>query len=350
VRFLSNRIAVLVLGGIVVGVVLSFLLLELPWLPPAESKQADRTDLVTWAITYVSGALFCLVMAVMLAALWKFRARDELDDRDGLPIHGHTGLEIFWTAIPAAIVTVFGVWAGVILHDNEAQAKDQVVLVAHGSQYTWNFDYPQYGLKGVLGDAYLPVGTTVLIKTTSSDVIHDFFVPDWRLKIDAVPGQFASFVVNVKKTGTYLVQCAELCGPGHGPMGLPTNQSLSTASNVRVVDPDQFRQWISKQKRQQQSQASTPGLATFKSSCGGCHAFSKAKTKGNPAFPSLDNLAADAKKAGKPLQDYIHESIVNPNAYITPGFPQGIMPPDFDKKLSKTEIDDLVKLLSGGSQ
>jgi len=349
VRFLSNRIPVLVLGGIVVGVILSFLLLQLPWLPPADSEQADRTDLVTWAITYVSGALFCLVMAVMFTAIWRFRARDELDDRDGLPIHGHTGLEIFWTAIPAAIVTVFGVWAGVILHDNEAHAASDQLLQVHGHQYFWTFDYPKYGIKGLSGDAYIPVDTRVTIHTTGEDVIHDFFVPAWRVKIDTVPGQWSDTYVTVKKTGRYLVQCAELCGPGHGPMGLPPSQG-GNASYIIVVTPQQFQQWIAKQKRAQQSQAATPGLASFTTNCGGCHKFTKAKTAGSSTYPDLDNLAADAKKAGKPLDDYIRESIVNPNAYITPGFPQGVMPSNFDSKLSKTEIDDLVKLLSGGSQ
>ena len=137
-RFLSNRIVVLVVGGIVVGVILSVALLQLPWLPGNGSEQATRTDQVIWAITYVSGALFCLVMAVMFYAVWKFRARDDLDDRDGSPVHGHAGLEIFWTAIPAVIVTVFGIWAGVILHDNEAKAAkaDEEILQVHGSQYS----------------------------------------------------------------------------------------------------------------------------------------------------------------------------------------------------------------------
>jgi cytochrome c oxidase subunit 2 len=350
VRFLSNRIAVLVLAGIVIGVILSFLLLQLPWLPSADSKQADRTDLVTVAITYVSGALFCLVMAVMFAAIWKFRARDELDDRDGLPIHGHTGLEIFWTAIPAVIVTTFGVWAGVILHDNEAHAADDETLVVHGQQYSWNFDYPKHGVKAVLGDAVLPVNTRVTIKATSSDVIHDFYVKEWRLKIDAVPGQWSYFYVTATKTGTFLVQCAELCGPGHGGMGLPVDQSGSTASQVRVVSKADFDTWIAQQKRKQAATASKPGVATFISNCGGCHAFKPAGTKGASTFPDLDNLPADAKKAGKPLADYIRESIIAPNAYITPGFPQGIMPQDFAKKLTRKEINDLVTLLSGGAK
>jgi cytochrome c oxidase subunit 2 len=351
VRFLSNRIVVLVVGGIVVGVILSVALLQLPWLPGNGSEQATRTDQVIWAITYVSGALFCLVMAVMFYAIWRFRARDDLDMRDGSPVHGHTGLEIFWTAIPAGIVTVFGIWAGVILHDNEAKASpaQEEILEAHGQQYNWSFNYPRYGLKGILGDAHVPLGVHTTVKVTSSDVIHDFFVSEWRLKIDAVPGQWSTFVVVPTKPGTFLVQCAELCGPGHGPMGLPTNQSGSTASNVIVESPAKFKAWIDQQKKAQQSQSATPGLATFKTNCGGCHKFTKAGTTGASTFPDLDNLAADAKKAGQPLADYIRESIVDPNKYITPGFPQGIMPQDFGTKLSKSDIDNLVKLLSGGT-
>jgi cytochrome c oxidase subunit 2 len=249
------------------------------------------------------------------------------------------------------IVTVFGVWAGVILHDNEAKAakSQQEILEVHGQQYSWSFDYPRYGLKGITGDAHVPLGQHTTVMVTSSDVIHDFFVSEWRLKIDAVPGQWSSFVVEPTTPGTFLVQCAELCGPGHGPMGLPTDQSGSTASNVIVESPAKFKAWIDRQKKQQQSQSATPGLATFKSNCGGCHKLTKAGTTGASTFPDLDNLAADAKTAGQPLAAYIRESIVDPNKYITPGFPQGIMPQDFGTKLSKTDIDNLVKLLSGGT-
>jgi cytochrome c oxidase subunit II len=285
---------------------------------------------------------------VMLYAIWKYRARDDLDDRDGSPVHGHTGLEIFWTAIPAVIVTVFGVWAGIILHDNEAHAATDETLVVHGHQFFWSFDYPRHGVKGLTGDAYLPVNTRIIIRTTGEDVIHDFFVPDWRVKIDTVPGTWSETYVNVKKQGRYLVQCAELCGGGHGPMGLPPSQG-GTGSYIFVVSRQKYDAWLAQQRRQQQSQNATPGLATFKSDCGGCHKFTPAKTAGASTYPDLDNLARDAKTAGKPLQDYIRESIVKPNDYITPGFPQGVMPSNFDSTLSKTDIDNLVKLLSGGT-
>ena len=221
-RFLSNRIVVLVVGGIVVGVILSFALLQLPWLPGADSKQAVRTDQVIWAITYVSGALFCLVMAVMFYAVWKFRRRDDLDDmRDGSPVHGHTGLEIFWTAIPAVIVTVFGVWAGVDPARQRGQGRE-----ARGDpagprhQYSWSFDYPSYGLKGILGDAHVPLDVHATIETTRDRRDpRASSSPSGGVKTDAVPGQWSTLRGRPDEAGTFLVHCAELCGPGHGGMG-----------------------------------------------------------------------------------------------------------------------------------
>jgi heme/copper-type cytochrome/quinol oxidase subunit 2 len=136
VRFLNHKVTKLVALGIVLGVILSYLLILLPWLPAQDSKQSVRTDRLTEAITYVSGAIFGLVIITMFYCVWKFRRRGPDDMRDGSPIHGHTGLEIFWTTIPVVIVTFFGIWAGLVLRDNESVATAGVktrVVLATGS-------------------------------------------------------------------------------------------------------------------------------------------------------------------------------------------------------------------------
>jgi cytochrome c oxidase subunit 2 len=346
VRFLRNRVAALVLGGIVVGLILSWALLEYKWLPTPAATQANRTDDLITGITYVSGAIFCLVMAVMLYCIWKFRRRDEFDMRDGAPVHGHTGLEIFWTAIPTVIVTVFGVWAGVVLHDNEAHATDAPRVLVTGFQYGWSFTYKSEGGFQTT-QMVLPEGRTTVIETTSTDVIHDFFVPAWRLKIDAVPGITASFVVTPDKTGEFKVYCAELCGPGHATMGL-------TSAPVKVVSASDYAAWLAQQK--QSSATASPGAKVFATShCGGCHTFTPANATGKVG-PDLDNLASDAQKAisaGKAtsVEDYTKTSIDDPNAYIVPGFAPNVMPAQGGAKLTPQQVDALVQyLVSGGKK
>jgi cytochrome c oxidase subunit 2 len=340
VRFLNHKVTKLVALGIVLGVIFSWVLIQLPWLPPADSTQADRTDRLTDAITYVSGAIFGLVMIVMAYSIWKFRRQGPEDMRDGSPVHGHTGLELLWTAIPVVIVTIFGTWAGIVLSDNESVAKAgtnaRVVLVT-GSRYSWNFKYVSDGgfESSIL---YLPVDEGVKLETTSTDVIHGFFVAEWRVKADAVPGLINRTFATPDRLGTFRVLCSALCGPGHAGM--------STQNVTKVVSSADFAKWVASQKKA--SAASPPGQKIFAGSlgCGGCHTLSKAKTTGTVG-PNLDNIAAAAKAAGESTAQFVRESIVTPNKVIAKGFPPNVMPGNFGSTLSKQQLDDLVAYISG---
>jgi cytochrome c oxidase subunit II len=343
VRFVSHKVTKLVVLGVVLGLILSFLLIQLPWMPVRASVQATRTDQLIAAITYVSGAIFGLVMVVMGYALWKFRRQGPDDMRDGVPIHGHTGLEIFWTAIPVMIVVVFGIYAGVDLSRNEsvAQAGQPTrVILATGARYAWSFKYLSDG--GFTSSTlYLPVNEGVKIETTSVDVIHGFFVAEWRVKADAVPGLINRTFVTPDRIGTYRVLCSALCGPGHA--------SMSTVNVTKVVSDADFKTWLAQQKKA--ASTTPPGQKVFigASGCGGCHTLTKAGTKGTVG-PNLDNIAADAKTAGESVPDYVRESIVDPNKYIVKGYPANVMPGNFGTSLSKQDLDALVAYISGDSK
>jgi cytochrome c oxidase subunit 2 len=343
VRFLNNKVTKLVALGIVLGVIFSYLLIQLPWFPPADSTQANRTDRLAYGITYVSGAIFGLVMIVTAYCLWKFRRQGPEDMRDGEPIHGHTGLEILWTAIPVVIVTIFGTWAGITLSDNETVAKagqkTRVVLVT-GSRYSWNFKYVTDGgfESSIL---YLPINEGVKLETTSTDVIHGFFVAEWRVKADAVPGIINRTFATPDRLGTFRVLCSALCGPGHAGM---SNQNVT-----KVVSSADFAKWVGQQKKA--SATASPGQKIFTGplGCGGCHTLAAAGTKGTVG-PDLGNISADAKAAGQSIPDFIRESIVDPNKYIAKGYPPNVMPGNFGSTLSKQQLDDLVKFISGATK
>jgi cytochrome c oxidase subunit 2 len=235
----------LVLLGILFGAAAAAVALLVPWLPDPASKQADRIDFVFWFVTVICIAIFALVAAVIVYALLKFRARPD-DDTDGPPIHGHTGLEIVWTAVPAVLVTAISIVSAVVLARNEhlpsasaaAGQRDPLkplVVRVTAQQFAWLFEYPGFG-KVTSSTLRLPLHTPVQLKLFALDVIHSFWVPEFGQKQDAVPGLETHLVITPKRLGTFPVICTELCGLGHALM----------RSRVIVMKADAFEQWASK--------------------------------------------------------------------------------------------------------
>src|SRR3954453_15216333 len=202
--------------------------LLIPWLPDPASEQADRIDFVFWFVTAICIAIFALVAAVITYAIIHFRARPD-DDEDGPPTHGSTGLEIVWTAIPAALVTAISIVSAVVLAKNEhlptaseaAAGKGDrlapLVVDVTAQQFAGLFKYPAFG-NATSSTLRLPVHRTVELRLRALDVIHSFWVPEFGQKQDAVPGLVTKLVITPKKVGKYPVICTELCGLGHALM------------------------------------------------------------------------------------------------------------------------------------
>jgi cytochrome c oxidase subunit 2 len=313
-----------------------------PWLPTPASKEADRIDFVFWFVTVICIAIFGLVVAVILYSVVRFRARPG-DDSDGAPIHGHTGLEIAWTAVPAALVTAISIVSAVALAQNDHLPKRHLQVNVTAQQFAWSFSYPKYhGL--TVSALHLPLNEAVELKMRSKDVIHSFWVPQFRQKQDVVPGITTRVVITPKRLGTYPVVCTELCGEGHALM----------RSEAVVMKPQAFAAWVKAEeqaaaKASQGAAGGGPGLAVFNNNgCSGCHTFKPAGSKATTG-PDLDNLPADARRAGKPLVAFVRESIVDPNAYIEKGYQPNIMPSTF-KSLPKQQLDALVQFLTAGQK
>src|SRR5262245_11729112 len=205
----------MVLVGAAVGVAVALVAVLIPWLPPADSTEAIKIDDVYWFVTIICIVIFALVAGVALFAVWKFRAPpDDMDD--GAPIHGHTGLEIVWTAVPAALVTAITIYSAVVLHQVDTVPANHRVVEVTGQQFAWSFHYPAENVtSGVLA---MPIGETTEFELSAKDVIHSFWVPQWRMKEDAVPGITTNVLVTPTKLGTYTLICTELCGLGHALM------------------------------------------------------------------------------------------------------------------------------------
>jgi cytochrome c oxidase subunit II len=335
--------------------------LLIPWLPHSASEQADRIDFVFWFVTVICISIFALVAAVIVYALLNFRAGPE-DDADGPPVHGHTGLEIAWTAVPAALVTAISIVSAVVLAKNEhtprAAAASAAANAAAGAnqtspadplrplvvdvtaqQFAWLFKYP--GFSGATSSTLrLPIHTTVQLRLGSRDVIHSFWVPEFGQKQDAVPGLTTKLVITPTRLGTFPVICTELCGLGHALM----------RSQAIVMSRERFGAWTKQQGGGQAGGGggggAPSGKALFTSNgCDGCHTFKPANATGKVG-PDLDKLPEEARRAGQPLEQFIRESIVKPDAYVEPGYQKGVMPGTF-AGLPKDQLDALVKFLEG---
>lgn len=239
-----------VLRMVAVGAIVSALGIAagiaIEWFPPQGSSQAKHVDTV-WDVLIVSSVpIFVLVMTIVLFSVLRFRMRPGEENLDGPAIHGNTRLEVYWTAFPAIILVALCSYAYVELKAIEKPQPNEMRVNVMGQQFAWTFEYPQAGGKPIkTTQLYLPVDKPVRFFVKSPDVIHDFWVPAFRMKVDAVPGIETSYRITPVRRGAYPVVCAELCGLGHSLM----------RNTATVVTPAEFTAWIAKQKAPAQTAA-----------------------------------------------------------------------------------------------
>ncbi len=217
-------------------------------------------------LSYIMMALciifFLLVAGVIAYSLWKFRAKGP--GEEGVAIHGHTGLEIVWTVVPALIMIALGVVSTVLVIDQLNPPKKTLLVKVTGYQFGWDFEYYESDDAGT-GSDFETVGNicgnpAVMVKikslnvktkdqfvipkdrdirflTTATDVIHSFWIPEFLIKRDMVPGLVADFWVHPTRSGDFLAKCAALCGANHGIM----------TAKVKVVEPSEFQAWLTAQ-------------------------------------------------------------------------------------------------------
>jgi cytochrome c oxidase subunit 2 len=213
--------------------VISVVMLQVSWDGQQASTAAPKIDELLDVMIVLSSFVFSLVMVMLFYALWKFKAKPG-DESDGEPIHGNTKLEIAWTVIPTIIVLFGAAYSWVVLDEIEAKEKDSLRVDVFSQQYAWSFGYPGKDNVWSQGELHVPVNRQIDFKMHAEDVIHSFWVPEWRIKKDNVPGITTTAVVTPDKVGTYQLICTELCGFGHATM----------RAKVVVEPPAQFRKWV----------------------------------------------------------------------------------------------------------
>lgn len=256
-------------------------------LPVAASEEAGDVDGIFNMMMTVSVGLFLLIQGVLIVSIIRFR-RAKDDNTDGPPVHGNIPLEVLWTAIPAVIVLIVSIYSFEVYNtmgglDPMASHDHSTPQIAHthqvspqepeldkslialtpdqraialglgaspskegqeaplavnvmGLQYAWIFTYPDSGVTS--GELHLPVGQEVRLNLTAQDVLHAFWLPEFRLKQDTIPGREAQLRFTPNRVGEYAIVCAELCGAYHGGM----------KAQLYVQTPEEYQAWISQQQ------------------------------------------------------------------------------------------------------
>ncbi len=332
----------MLLIGAVVSVLGIALALWIDWFPVPASEQAGPIDTLWDVLLIVSVPIFVLVETIVLYCAIRFRMRPGEELKDGPPIHGNTKLEIWWTAIPAIILVGLCTYAYVVLTDIEKAEANTMQVRVVGEQFTWTFWYQGEDGKEVASpQLYLPIDRPVNFTVQSKDVIHDFWVPAFRMKIDAVPGIDTHIRVKPTRMGEFPVVCAELCGLGHSTM----------RQSAHVLTADDFEAKLEELRNPPEAgggagggggQAEADGKTLFTeaarpTACGSCHTLAAAGTTGTTG-PNLDDVIPDLSDAE------IKQSIEDPDAKITEGFQPGLMP-RYGDTLSDEQVDALVTYL-----
>jgi len=299
-------------------------------LPPEASAQSVEIDQLFGIHIWLISALFSLIMVVLVYSLIVFRRRKG-ETGDGEYITGNSTLEILWTAIPLLAVIVLayegGKSLGIIRRVDPSAMQVKVI----SGQWFWQYQYPDYGV--TTSELYLPVGKQVDLVMTSNDVIHSFWVPEFRVKQDLVPGHTTELRITPTVIGDYKVRCAELCGASHAYMeGL-----------VKVVSQADFDTWISEQ---QSAAPMDPALRGQQLSeqygCINCHSVDGSEKIG-PTWLRLYEAEVELTDGSSVVadDDYLKSSIINPNVEVVNGYPANVMP-SFADLLDQTEVESIV--------
>src|SRR5918994_3681677 len=176
-------IAKMLAATLALTAVISLVMVPIRWNGQGASTAAGPIDTLTDVMIVLSAFVFSLVMVMLFYALWKFKAKPG-EESDGEPIHGNTRLEIAWTLIPTVIVLFGAGYSWFILDEIEAREADRLEVDGTAQQFAWRFEYPEEGVTAT--ELHVPVDRQVELDLEAIDVIHSFWVPEWRVKKDAV--------------------------------------------------------------------------------------------------------------------------------------------------------------------
>jgi len=280
-----------------------------PLWPTAASTMSDRVDALYIFLISVTGGVTLLILALILIFVFKYRhSKHPVAEQ----VTGSIPLELTWTLIPLGIFIIFFAWGAHIYVAEATPPKDSLEIYVVAKRWMWKIQH-ENGMREI-NTLHVPMNRDVRLTMISQDVIHSFWVPEFRIKADVLPGRYTTTWFRANKPGTYHLNCAEYCGTLHSAM----------IGTVIVMDPDKYNHWLT--VGGEMGSFAETGQKLFQSlGCTNCHRFD---TQGRG--PNLVGVY------GKPVlltdgqsmiadDAYIRESILNPGAKIVAGF-RPIMP------------------------
>jgi cytochrome c oxidase subunit 2 len=262
--------------------------------------------------------LFALIIVPLVYSLIVFRRRKG-DTSDAEHMEGNTTLEVTWTVIPLMIVIVFAYLGAYTLGETRVVDPNALVINVTAHQWDWSFTYAE-GFSS--NELHLPINKQVVLKMQSLDVIHSFWVPEFRIKQDVVPGHTTEYRITPILLGNYKVRCAELCGASHAYMVRP----------VIVTSQADYDAWVKQQASAAAALIAKGGPDAGKAlvaqnGCGGCHSIDGSRLVG-PTWHGLFGSQVKLSNGQTVTADeaYLTESVADPNAKVVDGFPSGVMP------------------------
>ena len=298
---------------------------SLPFQPEQASSIAKSVDQLYLFLTVVTLFFTALIFSVIFYFMIRYRRRSP--NERPKPIEGNVPLEVLWTAIPTLIVAVIFVWGSMLYFKNAEAPKGSMEIFITGKQWMWKVEHPE-GQREI-NEVHVPLGRPVKLTMTSEDVIHDFFVPAFRVKKDVLPGRYTSLWFTATKVGTYHLFCAQYCGAFHaGMMG-----------SIIVQEPSEYERWLAGGAAAESMEQA--GEKVFQSSgCSTCHV-----ADGTGLGPSLLGVYGQPVKlvGGETVtadDAYIRESILMPKAKIVLGYTP-IMP-TFQGQLTEEQLTNVI--------
>ena len=304
-----------------------------PLFPQQASTQAGQVDAIYFFMVAVS-AFFSILIAtliVIFAVKYRRRQRDEV----GYAIHGSLALELLWTIIPFGIVMVMFGWGAKVFFDLYRPPVGAMEVYVVGKQWMWKVQHMD-GQREI-NELHVPVGRPVKLIMGSEDVLHSYFIPEFRVKADVIPGRYNVLWFTATKPGTYKLFCAEYCGTKHSGM----------IGSVIAMEPENFQNWLAGGAASESPVAA--GEKLFQDlACSTCHT-NDAQARG-PVLTNLFGQQVQLQNGGTALADeaYIRESIVSPQAKVVAGF-QPIMP-TFQGLVSEEQLLQLIAYVKSLSQ
>ncbi|MFO0878856.1 MAG: cytochrome c oxidase subunit II [Gemmataceae bacterium] len=294
-------------------------------LPEQASTMAPRVDGLFWFIVGIC-VFFGLLIAAMLL-LFAVRYRRVREDYVPTPIHGSTPLELFWTGVPLIIVMIVFFWGAAVYFDIMRTPENALEVYVTGKQWMWHLQHP--GGQREINTLHIPLGRPIKLIMTSEDVIHDFAVPAFRVKMDAVPGKYTYSWFEATKPGTYHLFCVLYCGTDHARM----------IGKVVVMQPEEYEQWLT--ERADRSLALQGRQLFQKLQCVTCH-----HPEANNRAPILENIfgkrvALENGRTALADESYLRESILYPANKVRAGW-RPIMP-TYKEQVNE---DDLIRLVA----